>query len=294
VSAVTDALDSRPVETVTVSLQNNGGGDIVSPSSAPIYLVDSDSTLQVSTAPASPTPTISEQQNFTFPIFKAGTGSASNVTVTVSGGTPGSDYTQPAVVNFSSTDPFETVTIDILQDDTDTGPETYTATITDGGGAAIGTPSQMSFVVNDIESDTTPPLTSFHHPKHGVTYKFGSAKARTIHIYGHPDPSGIVDSSVDGALKRTMKSGSCKWWTGSVWVNDGCADSNRNDHWLNTTFLYIFNGKRLFEHYLKKNLPRSVGTTTKFFHVYSTATDGAGNADDQIDLGRNKNKFEIK
>jgi hypothetical protein len=282
-------------ENVTLTLTSPTQGNVVAPTQAPLYIIDTDGANRVATAPASSTPTLSEGQVFKFPVFKAGPGEA-DVAVTVTGGSA-SDYQQPAPVHFLATDRFKIVTINILEDDSDTGAETYTATIASGGAAAVSTPTAMSFVVNDIQSDNDAPLTSFHHPKNGVTYKFGSAKARTVHVYAPgaaEEPSGIVDSSVKTAVKRTMKSGSCKWWSGSAWVNDGCADSNRNDHWLKTEFLYPFNGKRLYEHYLKQDLPPSVGTPTKFFHVYSTAKDGAGNWDDQVELGRNKNKFEIE
>ena len=307
VNVISNSTIEPAVETLTVKLT---GGEAnlnhPSPIEAPVHLIDDDGTARAGFA-AGPATTIKEldghfalNPDIQIPVFRAGNDTSTSVTVTYSIA-PTSDDAFTDLTGGSVTVPagqrHATIKLGINRDDDGTD-ETLTITLTGAsGGATLAENTTATVNIDDNYapgSDTTAPTTSFHHPKHLVTYKFGSAKARTIHIYGHPDPSGIVDSSVDSALKRTMKSGSCKWWTGSAWVNDGCADSNRNDHWLNTKFLYIFNGKRLFEHYLKKNLPRSVGTTTKFFHVYSTATDGAGNADDQIDLGRNKNKFEIK
>jgi hypothetical protein len=279
------------IENVTVSLTSPTEGNLVQPTQAPLYIVDTDGSARVETAPTTSTPAISENQVFKFPIFKAGTGTA-NVTVTVSGGTPGSDYTQPAPVSFSTTERFKLVTINILQDSSDTGPETYTATITDGGGAGIGTPANMQFTVNDIESDGTAPETSFHHPKHNQTMKYKSPKAKSIHVFVPKDPSGINNAKT--ALRRVKKSGACQWWDGGGWSPDSCSDAARLDHWLSTKKILTLSNKFVYEHILKEHLAPSEGTKIKHYFVYARATDNAGNTESVVELGRNKNKFEIE
>jgi hypothetical protein len=308
-NVLSDSTPEDAVETLTVKLTGgeaslNYGG----PSEAPVHIVDDDGAARVG-LPWGPATTIIEldghfapNPDIQLPVFRAGTDTSTQVVVNYSITAPEEgDYTD--ITGGQVTIPIgqrhATIQLAINRDD-DATDENLSIQLTGATNATLAENTSTTVVIDDNYfpgSDDDPPLTSFHHPKNGVTYKFGSAKARTVHVYApgmSVEPSGIVDSSVKTALKRTMKSGGCKWWNGSGWVNDGCADSNRNQHWLKTEFLYIFNGKRLYEHFLKQNLPPSVGTKTKFFHVYSTAQDGAGNWDDQIDLGRNKNKFEIK
>jgi hypothetical protein len=290
-----DSVEDPAAEGLTVSLTTPAQGTLVEPRQGTIYMVDDEGTTRVTTAATGTlTPSVVEGLDgfFKFPVFMAGAAVSNTVTVTVSGGTAGTDYTSPVSETFSSR--FNSIEIPILDDSQVEGTETYTATITGTTAGTISTPSQMTFQVIDDDSDDDPPLTSFHHPKHNQTLKYRSPKAKSIHVFVPKDPSGIASAKT--ALRRIKKSGACQWWDGNGWSPDSCGDAAREDHWLSTKKILTLNTKFVYEHILKEHLKPSVGakTTIKKYCVYSTAEDGEGNTDDVIELGRNKNKFEIK
>jgi hypothetical protein len=190
-------------------------------------------------------------------------------------------------VDFAASQHFKSATVTV-QSDAETDPnETIIVNLVGGQ-----SPSSLTITILDEESDNTAPETSFHHPKHNQTLMYKSPKARSIHVFVPKDPSGIL--SAQTALRKIKKSGACQWWDGNGWSPDSCSDAARFDHWLSTKRILTLNNKFVYEHMLKEHLKPSMGTKIKKYVVYSRAQDGAGNMESVVELGRNKNKFEIE
>lgn len=315
VPVTNDSLtDSRAAEWFKFAL-TGGEANLLNPKEAPVFIVDDEGAhrvalpddpwddVQISESTArTPDPDVQ------IPVFRAGPSTDSiAVTYQVTGGAgiTASDYTDVSggTVSIPGGQRMATIKLSIADDLEVESSEQLTVQLTGAGSAALAdtASSTVSIIDNDVPGgDNIAPETWFHHPKHLVTYKFGTAKARTIHVYapGEDDePSGI--DFAETALKRVKKDGTCQWWNGkTAWVQDGCGDAARHDNWLSTKFLGLNpnNGALLYEEFLEENLKPSVGAKSnfRFYFVYSRAEDGAGNMETALELGRNKNRFEIK
>ena len=171
-------------------------GNRCPPHLAPVYLVDAQEGPSGWRLPPSPRRRPSRRRGgtFRFPIFRPGRPPTPwNVTAHERRDDRGPlPAARPGLL--PDQDRFEWATIPILDNTLSEGDQTFTATITNAGGATIGDPASMNMLVTDDDSDATAPQTSFHHPLHDKVYKKTNYLARTIHVFAPGlalEPSGI-------------------------------------------------------------------------------------------------------
>ena len=288
-----DTATESALEDFTIKL--TGGvqkGVVYPPSQAPIYIVDLDGSTRVSTVPTTGPIEVSESGGtFKVPIFRAGnaTGTTS-VTITPSGGTPGSDYSAPSTVTFMANERFKIATITIIDDGESESDETVTITL---GGVTVDGPGSMAFTIVDNDggsTDNTPPETWFHHPRHGAVYKKGSFFADTIHVFVKEETGRLNVSRVVLALRKKLTSGPCRWWKLGGWQVGPCIQPK----WILLTSHYANSGTvELYPYTKYDSLRPSMGTNIRNYTVYAKATDLSGNVSPLV-VGDNKNTFEVK
>ena len=305
-----DASIEPPAEYFKATIDPGSHPFILDPRQAPVFVVDNDGTDRV-TLPPDPYDAVSMSEltaqystgpDVQIPVFRAGPATGTiNVpyTVTAGSGVTDGDYNvlSPAQLEFTTGERVEYVKLELLDDLADEANETLTVTVDPPTGVGEGTTTNtVTIVDNDTSSgDNTPPATSFHHPLHGKTYERTNYLARTIHVFAPGpslEPSGI--DWVQTALRKTKTSGACAWWNGSGWSPGSCG----TPRWLQTWFFDTFDNKQIWEYPKSPNalapLKPSIGTTVKNYYVYARAADKAGNVETTFELGRNKNRFEVK
>jgi hypothetical protein len=300
-----DSATEDAVESFKVKIDSSPHGTLAHgwPIEAPVHVVDDEGTARAGFA-AGPSTTIKETDghfannpDIQIPVFRAGSSTSTSVVVSYSI-TPSADDGFTDLTNGSVTIPIgqrhATIQLAVNRDD-DGADENLNIQLDAAANAILAENTSTTVVVDDNYfpgSDTSPPETSFHHPKHNQTLKYKSPKARSIHVFVPKDPSAIL--SAQTALRRIKKGGACQWWDGNGWSPDSCSDAARLDHWLSTKKILTLSNKFIYEHILKEHLKPSMGTKIKKYVVYSRAQDGSGNMESVVELGRNKNKFEIE
>ena len=89
---------------------------------------------------------------------------------------------------------------------------------------------------------------------------------------------------VQVGLRRKMTDGTCRWWDGDSWVQRRCA-------------LFLWrraNGTESWIYDVLGNLPRSVGTRTVNYTLFSRAKDYANSIESSFQGGRNRVAFEVE
>jgi hypothetical protein len=303
--------DSRAAEWFKAKI-TGGEANIRPPSEAPIFIVDDEGSHRV-TLPDSPynsvqisesTAQISTGPDVQIPVFRAGLANDPVVvpyTIAPGAGVTAGDYTDTTSgsVTIPSGERMALIKLGITDDFEDETDEQLTVQIAAPTDATVETAtSTVTIIDNDVPGgDQTAPKTSFHHPKHNRTYKATNYLARTIHVFTPADdPSGI--EYAETALRRKKTNGNCHWWNGTGWTPDGCSVAALHRHWLQTWFFDNFGDKLIYEYPKSPKvldpLKPSIGTKIKNYFVYSRAEDGVGNLETKFELGRNKNRFEVK
>ena len=273
-----------PAEFATVTLTGASGGSLIPPTSAPIIIVDDDGpTSRFAMVDG----TYSESETSAsggVPVFRAGNATQAatiNYTLTPGSASPGSDYqgTASGTLTFQPGDRMELIPIRVVDDAAQEPSETFEVSIS--GTGTEGT-TKVTFTIIDNE-EKLPPSSSLHHPNQGKRYPASKFLIREIHIFTE-DSGGAGVVAAEFALRRNMKDRSCGWWTGKKFRTGKC-DAER---WLKTgeyetDFFFI----RL------KELPPSIGPVLDYT-AYSRAIDGAKNVEEDFEVGRNANTFEIK
>lgn len=175
------------------------------------------------------------------------------------------------IVNDAFTEPSEELTVTL----TEPGP-----LIPDAGDA---TTAVLRILDNEEGGSGAPPSTKFHHPRQRLRYERGDYRLREFHVFVN-DEEGEV-AGVEMALRRTQVSGSCAWFTGRRFARGACSAKE----WLETEF-YPDLG---WWYYRMDQLKPSVGTTVKSYTAFARGTDGAGNVERTLEVGRNANTFEV-
>ena len=146
-------------------------------------------------------------------------------------------------------------------------------------GAVLGSTLNATLRIQDDDADNVAPKSRVTRPSHGASYK----RAKLLGIRGTATDAPGKLKRVRVALRRTMKSGGCRWWNGKLWVARSCTKK----------LFLIAPGLETWTHKLPVLLKKSVGTNVKHYTVYSKATDDAGNSETTFKVGRNANRFEV-
>lgn len=303
------ALDSdstvEPIETYTFKLSNARGepGMILrQPSEAKVSIIDNDGSARIGLG----TDQYSNFENrgsVRILVVRAGpaTTEASTVQYATAPGTAtaGSDYTsKTGTLTFEagSTIPArtETIVVPLLNDSADEPAETFTLTLSNPTNATLTTPASATVTIEDDDSptsDTRAPVTSFHIPRHGETYRPRSLEAKSAHISPSDDGSGVAKAEF--ALRKNLRNGNCAWYTGTRFRGGACSSKRWLDAGLDQQcpdpdqcFIVYEYDERL------KQTTRSTGIRS--YTAFARSHDNAGNVERDFDAGRNKNTFFLK
>jgi hypothetical protein len=281
-------IDDAGVESATIKLTGASGGGLTPPTSAVLIVVDDDgATAQVSMAEGAYEESETSAASIPsggVPVFRGGDASGTTtVSYVITGGTAtaGADYLDPTSGNltFQSGDRMELIPVTLVDDAQQEPSETLNVAIS---GTGVEGTTNVTFTITDNE-ERIPPSSTIHHPNQGRRYLSDNFLIREIHIFTN-DEGGAGTVEAELAIRRNMKNKSCAWWTGKKFKNGGC-DKER---WLKTgeyetDFFFL----RMNE------LPASVGKV-KNYTAFSRAIDGAKNVEDNFEVGRNANTFEVK
>jgi hypothetical protein len=291
VPVINDSTEEAP-ETVNVTLSNPAGApDMIVrfPVTGTMTIIDDDGPARISFGNA----TYSDFENrsgLAVSIIRSGDASG---TATVSystsdgGAVAGDDYEGIAgtTVEFAPGERVKRETISFINDSVGEDPEDLTVSLSDPVGAAIADPSATTVEILDDDSgssDTTPPVTSFHRPRNGKTYKRSSPYAKELHVSPGDEGSGL--DTVQLALQKKRRDGTCAWYRGTRFRSGKCSVKK----WVDLK-------RRLFIIYRLKNRlkPTTKKTGLKKYIAFSRATDKAGNTESVFEAGRNKVTYKI-
>lgn len=293
-----DALVEPAVEEATVQLSEPFNAALAYPSSAPLYVVDDDGPARFSFAES--LYGRFEGQDVSVPVFRAGTGLASQVGFTVApGGTDpadaGDDYVAPAsgTLTFAPGQRVAAIDVSLEQDRLLEGTETIDVTLTaPGDDARVAT----TIRIDDDDDGIVLPTSKLHHPKHGWTYgpqwngETGMALLDEIHIFVNLQrDSTIPVGQVEMALRKRMRSGACSWWNGDGFTQGRC----KRRQWISEGVERFASDPNFWYYRFDRKLRPSVGTSIRDYTMYSRAVDEGGNVEPDLDVGRNANTFDV-
>jgi hypothetical protein len=285
-----DDASEEGSETVTVTLSApTAGAALRSPESKSVTITDNDgpSTFKFSSA----TYAGDEGDTVVITIVRGGnTDIDASVKFTMSNGTAesadyqGGPFSDTFNFNGDPSGP-DVTTMEIEQplnqDGANEANETVNLALSNASaGAELAAPANAVLTIRD-DDEGTKPRSRISRPAHGAGYPRGSL---TTFKGSASDSGGSGLKRVDVGLRRNMRNGSCKWWTGSGWVNRACSSKR----------FVRARGKAAWTKGLSSLLPRSVGTRTRNYTLYSRAVDNAGNVESRFSTGRNANTFEVR
>jgi hypothetical protein len=279
-------------ETVDVALSNPSGapGMILRfPFTGTMTIIDDDGPARISLATAEYS-NFENRSGLAISIIRSGdTSGTSTVSYATTDGTAvaGEDYepAPPTTVEFAPGERVKRLTIPLVNDSVAEDPEQLSVSLSDPGGAALAEPSTAVIEILDDDSgssDTTPPVTNFHRPLNGATYKRKSPYAKELHVSPGDEGSGL--DKVQLALRMKRRNGSCAWYRGSGFRSGNC--SRKKWVQLKTRLFIVYQ--------LKKRLkPSTKKTGIKKYTAFARAIDKAGNVERKFEAGRNKMTYRI-
>ncbi len=285
-------VDEEGVESFTFSLSSTtGGAALAPPREAEVAIVDDDGPSRISFHSA----TYSRFENGIFAtVFVVRSGDATEdasvsfATVEADSddaATAGDDYTaMSGTLTLAAGIRRDSFEIQLLDDDTVEGRERIDLVLSDPVGATLVTPEAATLLLEDDDttsSDVEPPITGFHQPLHGKTYRSG--EARDFLVAAVDEGSGVARVSV--ALRRKHTDGSCAWWTGQRFRRRAC---DRKLWWRTKP------GADVAFFRLSEPLKPSVGTNVRHYLAFSRGTDAVGNVESSFETRRNRNRFEVR
>jgi Calx-beta domain len=279
-------------ETVNITLTNPSGapGMILRfPFTGTMTIIDDDGPSRISIATATYS-NFEHRSGVDVAIIRSGDpGGAASVSFATTDGTAvaGEDYepVPPTTIEFAPGERLKRQTITFVNDRVPEDPERLTVQLGDPVGAVLADPSVADIEILDDDSgssDVTPPVTNFHRPLNGATYKRKSPYAKELHVSPGDEGSGL--DKVQLALRMKRRNGSCAWYRGSGFRTGNCSQKK----WVQLK-------TRLFIVYqLKKRLkPSTMKTGIKKYTAFARAIDKAGNVERKFEAGRNKMTYRI-
>ncbi len=177
-------------------------------------------------------------------------------------------------------------TIEPMNDGRREGSESLSVALGTPTGAELADPSSVEVVIFDDEtptSDTTPPVTAFHQPLHGYTYR--PRNVRDILVFTEDEGSGV--RKVHVALRAKMTKGACRWFSRKAkgFVRGPC------DRKLWSIRLA---GEETVIYTLPEKLRSSRGTKIASYKAWSRGIDELGNVERSFAKNRNVSRFEVR
>ncbi len=282
-----DGSVEAPVERFRVSLSRPRNGSLRLPSSAPFFIVDVDGADRA-TLDGDPYH-VEEFTGFVeVAVFRAGPAEgALSVPFAVSpsgtsSATPGEDYSVESVgpIAFGPGERLRVIRVGIADDGVQEPDETFVVSLPDASSDAFA----ETTVTIGGEIDVSPPRSRFHHPRDGWVYDDEDYRIREIHVF----TDDVGDSGVERmtlALRRNSTGGGCAWWNGARFVRGDCSEPR----WLRMRAYEA----GFFYYYRIDPLGPSIGSGIRNYTAFAQGVDAAGNVEEDLLDGRNRNTFEV-
>ena len=282
--------EEEQIETFDVHLQNpTGGATLGFPKDGTVFIVDEDGAPRISFIVA--TDKVFENRLLLeVTVVRAGDPSvpASVQWSTVDGTAVGGEDYEAAggTISFAATERRKTIQVRTINDELGEGSESFSLAMTDPTGATLVDPSTLNIEIADDEtpsSDTEPPVTAFHQPLHDRTYR--ARDLRDILVFADDADSGVKQVHI--ALRKTMRSGNCKWYVKKTrsFERGPCSDKR----WIRLA------GAETVIYTLRDPLaPSTSGARVRFYKAWSRGVDELGNVETAFRKTRNVSRFDIK
>jgi hypothetical protein len=294
-----DEIAEEP-RTVNLILSEPGAGSILGyPRTAVLTIIDDDGPARVSFAPG----TFEKFENRgTLELQVVRSGDRSSVVsvayATEDGeseagyakATTGSDYQAASgTLTFAANSGIrvQRIAVRLIDDKLTEGDESFFVRLSSPSGAELVEPSVAEAVILDDESgvgDTTPPISAFHYPLDGKTYR--RDRFRDLLVFNQDNDGGAGVRNVQVAILKRFRSGRCAWWTGSGFKKGACTKKQ----WVRKPASY-----ELVVFKLGTTLEKSTGSSrVRRYVAFSRAVDAVGNKQQRFRLGQNRVRFDIK
>lgn len=289
VPLINDAVE-EPIETFQAHLQNpTGGATLGAPRDGTVFVVDDDGAPRISFI-LSGDLVFENRLSLDILIVRSGDPSIpASVTWSTQDGTAtaGTDY-EPAggAIDFAATERRKTITVETIDDRAGEGNETFSIVLSDPTGATLVDPAVLEITIADNEtpsSDTESPVTAFHQPLHGRTYRAGAL----TDVLVLAEDTGVGVDEVHIALRKKMRSGACRWYMHRSGTFERAPCNERR--WISRpgaeTVIYTLKGRLA---------PSTPGHRVRFYKAWSRGRDELNNTETAFDAGRNVSRFEIR
>jgi hypothetical protein len=290
---VLDDNEVEGVETFTFNLDSARGGTVLRfPKSAIITIVDNDGHTRISFATTEPIQAWENRGAAAITLIRSGSDIAGSASVSLmsSNGVAeaGADYEEVSEeVTFAANEFRKTVLVSITNDNEQESTEDFTLALSASSGADVSKPDSATVHILDDDSGSTDfvaPVTQFHLPRNGATYR--SRDARAIHLFSSDAASGVAKMWL--ALRKNLRNGRCAWWTGGRFKAGPCSKKRWIDMGrLPQNYFVVYRLK-------KRLMPSTRKTGIKNYTAFGRARDEAGNFELTFKKGRNKVNYRIK
>lgn len=278
------------LETVGIRLSEpTGGVTIAGTPTGTVTIIDEDGPARVSFSKAS----VDTYENFPrvelVVIRSGGIEGVTSFDYATSDGTAlaASDYEATSgTITFDVGQRIKRFTIPLRNDTVREEQEAFSVGLTAVTGAQSAEPSSVEVAIEDDEnpaSDTTPPVTFFHQPLDGRTYRAGSI--RDLLVQTDDLDSGI--KRVQMALRAKMKNGNCRWYKHRI---KGFAKGSCNKKIWGIGRA----GADTVYYTLPEKLRPSRGTKIRNYTAWSRGIDQVGNVERSFQKTRNFSRFEVR
>lgn len=281
------------LETVGIALSEpTGGVTIAGTGRGTVTIIDEDGQARISFAKEVVT-TYESFGKVELVVVRAGSlesiSSASSVNYTTADSTAvaGSDHEATSgSITFDSGQRIKRFTVPLVNDSVREETESFEVILSDLAGAQAAAPSTARVTILDDEnpaSDTEPPVTFFHQPLHGSTYRPGIIRDLLVQT----DDIGSGIKKVQVALRAKMTNGRCRWYKHRAkgFVTGTCSKKVWGVRLTGADTVYYT---------LPKKLRSSRGTKIRFYTAWSRGIDQVGNVERSFERNRNLSRFEVR
>lgn len=281
------------LETVGIELSEPSGGvTIAGTGRGTVTIIDEDGPARVSLAKGS----LTTYENFgkvELVVVRGGSlenissVSTLNYTTTDGSAVAGSDYQRTSgSISFESGQRIKRFTVPLGNDTTREDAETFEVALSEVVGAEAADPARAEVTILDDEnaaSDTAAPITFFHQPLHGRTYRAGVIRDFLVQT----DDIGSGIKKVEIALRAKMTNGRCRWYKHRTkgFVTGSCTKKVWGVRLAGADTVYYT---------LPNKLRSSRGTKIRFYTAWSRGIDQVGNVERTFERKRNLSRFEVR
>jgi hypothetical protein len=277
------------IEKAMVKLTSFDNAFAGSPTQAPLYIVDNDST---GFAFAEATYSHSEfVPKMPVPVFRGGPATTSqtvNFSVEGTGANPAAEGENFEVASksltFAAGERVKVIDFSVKNNQEPDGDRTFRISLD-------GQTEQNKTEISLVDAGGDPPVkphSRFHHPRQGWKYKRSDFRIREIHTFAFNNGGPEIEWA-QFALRKKMRSGRCSWWNGSGFKGGNCSAKK----WLQMKRFGDFNGKLLYTYNVKKRLEPTQASRIKSYTGFTRVGNVGGTRETRLEKGRNVSNFKV-